>query len=501
MEGNLYKWTNIVSRWKMRYFYIQRGVLKYSKKQGQKQLGFIPLQFSLLYIHNRNPRRILINTGVFTVHLKGTTVDEVKIWFEALVSAQSESESIPSFHSISGRSTKWSSLLALQKELENWCDAPGANAKFLEFAREFTQKAREIFQKEESDSDCSEQFFDAVGELPEDRDSRTSLPVPRQPNENWTISQLHRGAKLAFLDLPLHLYEPLSYLQRITEDLTYNEVLLTAFQCHDSLLRLALVACFSLSAYSNTQSRTLLAFTPLLGETFELVKDGFKYISEQVESSPPTTALHCIHPVYKYYGNIALETEVKPNSVIMRPVGTLHLVFPKYDDHYLWSKPVTSIKNLARGKTYVEHSGAYTVTNVNTYESCAISLQSNSLFRQGLSRKVQGQVRDDLGNITYTITGHWDSEIVIVDSKTNSEIHRLIQKPTLEDSCHFTEFALQLNQPPTSTVPVTDSRHRPDIRALEGGVISPSQQSNENLLSPQYFGLNTTEWVYNGTYW
>lgn len=96
MEGNLYKWTNIVSRWKRRYFYIQRGVLRYAKDQGQKQLGFIPLQFSSLYIHSRNPCKILINTGVSTVHLRGTTVDEVKMWFEALVSAQNETESTPS---------------------------------------------------------------------------------------------------------------------------------------------------------------------------------------------------------------------------------------------------------------------------------------------------------------------------------------------------------------------------------------------------------------------
>jgi len=34
-------------------------------------------------------------------------------------------------------------------------------------------------------------------------------------------------------------------------------------------------------------------FNPLLGETFELVKDGFELIAEQVSHHPPITAVHC----------------------------------------------------------------------------------------------------------------------------------------------------------------------------------------------------------------
>ena len=87
--------------------------------------------------------------------------------------------------------------------------------------------------------------------------------------------------------VPVYFNEPLSFLQRFTEDLTYNKVLVQAAESEDPLLRLAYVACFAISTYTHTSLRLMKPFNPLLGETFELEIDGLRVISEQVSHHPP----------------------------------------------------------------------------------------------------------------------------------------------------------------------------------------------------------------------
>lgn len=79
--------------------------------------------------------------------------------------------------------------------------------------------------------------------------------------------------------------EPLSMLQRITEDFEYSNILDTAAQCKDSFEQMAYVAAFTISSYSTTVNRTSKPFNPLLGETYECdrMSDlGWKAFNEQV---------------------------------------------------------------------------------------------------------------------------------------------------------------------------------------------------------------------------
>jgi len=81
--------------------------------------------------------------------------------------------------------------------------------------------------------------------------------------------------------------EPLSFLQRLTEDLEYANCLdaAAALEGDDSCLRLAYVAAFAVSGYANTTERITRPFNPLLGETFECDRTadlGWKSIAEKV---------------------------------------------------------------------------------------------------------------------------------------------------------------------------------------------------------------------------
>lgn len=99
--------------------------------------------------------------------------------------------------------------------------------------------------------------------------------------------------------LQVNFSEPLSMLQRITEDFEYSSILDTAAQCKDSFEQMAYVAAFTISSYSTTVNRTSKPFNPLLGETYECdrMSDlGWKAFNEQV-----ITVLIDHYYTYLYY--------------------------------------------------------------------------------------------------------------------------------------------------------------------------------------------------------
>lgn len=82
--------------------------------------------------------------------------------------------------------------------------------------------------------------------------------------------------------------EPLSMLQRLTEDLEYHHLLDKAVHCTSSVEQMCLVAAFSVSSYSTTVHRIAKPFNPMLGETFELDRlddMGLRSLCEQVSST------------------------------------------------------------------------------------------------------------------------------------------------------------------------------------------------------------------------
>ena len=81
--------------------------------------------------------------------------------------------------------------------------------------------------------------------------------------------------------------EPLSFLQRLTEDLEYADCLdaAAALDGDDSCLRLAYVLAFAVSGYASTTDRLARPFNPLLGETFDCDRTadlGWRSIAEKV---------------------------------------------------------------------------------------------------------------------------------------------------------------------------------------------------------------------------
>ena len=103
----------------------------------------------------------------------------------------------------------------------------------------------------------------------------------------WSILKQFIGKELSKIAMPAALCEPLSFLQRITENVYYSDLLNKAADLNvspDPCKRLEYIAAFAVSSISNNIDRLSKPFNPLLGETYELTREdlGFRIISEQV---------------------------------------------------------------------------------------------------------------------------------------------------------------------------------------------------------------------------
>ena len=69
--------------------------------------------------------------------------------------------------------------------------------------------------------------------------------------------------------IPIFLMEPISVLQKISENMQYCELLDKACDEEEEFMRLAYVAALAVSVYSSNE-RTKKPFNPILGETWEM---------------------------------------------------------------------------------------------------------------------------------------------------------------------------------------------------------------------------------------
>ncbi len=93
------------------------------------------------------------------------------------------------------------------------------------------------------------------------------------------ISLFVSGKDLSKISMPVTLNEPLSALQRLCEELEYVELVEKALRAAQPLERLQWVVAFAVSAYGSCNARaSQKPFNPLLGETYECVRDdmGFR---------------------------------------------------------------------------------------------------------------------------------------------------------------------------------------------------------------------------------
>ncbi|XP_019854132.1 PREDICTED: oxysterol-binding protein 1-like [Amphimedon queenslandica] len=311
---------------------------------------------------------------------------------------------------------------------------------------------------------------------------KTISPRPNAKINLWTIMKNCIGKELTKIPMPVHFGEPLSFLQRISEDITYYEILNNAAACSSTLEEAAFVAAFAASSYESTAIRVNKPFNPMLGETFECdrrAEYGWRVLFEQVSHHPPMLAMHAEHKEWTLWQEYTLASKFRGKYIQCFPVGGVHLIIHRSGSHYTWNKVVTTIHNIIVGKLWVDNAGEMTVLNHTTKEKCEVKYHSYSYFTRERQRKITGHCFDKDGTPQYVVRGYWDeylecAPILSYNGKNPvtgpaREMWRVFPRPPGSEAMyHFSEFTCSLNEMEDGVAP-TDSRHRPDQRIMEDG--------------------------------
>ncbi|XP_005912777.1 oxysterol-binding protein-related protein 1 isoform X2 [Haplochromis burtoni] len=381
---------------------------------------------------------------------------------------------------------------------------------------------------------------------------RTSLPAPmfsRNDVSIWSILKKCIGMELSKIAMPVVFNEPLSFLQRLTEYMEHTYLIHQANATTDSIERMKCVAAFAVSAVASQWERTGKPFNPLLGETYELIRDdlGFRWMSEQVSHHPPVSAFHAegLKEDFVFHGSIYPKLKFWGKSIEAEPKGVITLELPKYNEAYTWTNPTCCVHNIIVGQLWIEQYGSVEVLNHKTGERCSMTFKPCGLFGKEL-HKVEGYILDKSKKKLCAIYGKWTECLYTVDPAT-FDAHKKTEKknpdekkgnkqtsvdeepeetpppdtetvqvipgseliwkitPRPENSSKFyafSTFAMQLNELDKrmeGVIPPTDSRLRPDICAMEKGDIDLASAEKKRLEEKQRMARknrtkSTEEW-------
>lgn len=335
------------------------------------------------------------------------------------------------------------------------------------------------------------------------RQRRTRIPdKPDKPISLWNIVKNCIGKDLTKIPVPVNFSEPLSMIQRLTEDFEYSAILDRAASASDSCEQLAYVAAFTVSSYSTTAIRVGKPFNPLLGETFEYDREdlGFRCVSEQVSHHPPIVAQFCESStgLWRCWQEFSMRSKFKGKYLEVEPLGISHLVFENSGNHYTWRKVKTVVHNIVIGKLWVDQHGEMSVINHTNGDKCHMKFEPYSYFG-GTPKKVTGTVVTADDRVEWVLNGTWDSKLegskvisrTVVKGRTSLEIgpsHTLWKvnpiPPGAEKYYSFSPFACELNEMEDGVAP-TDSRLRPDQRLMENGLFDEANLEKLRLEEKQ----------------
>ncbi|KAI0221442.1 hypothetical protein L0F63_001893, partial [Massospora cicadina] len=465
--------------------------------------------------------------------------------------------------------------MAISDEEEDFFDADdGLDTQFADSYLKLSQtipstsrlQPKTLDTKSDAESDAYHDISSAFIGYPTDGQFRAQLEMSGEKAPDlsiWSILKNSVGKDLSRIAVPVEFNEPTSMLQRMCEDMEYSGLLDMAAKQSESLERMLWVAAFAMSNYSSTHGRTGKPFNPLLGETFEYVRPdrGYRYVSEQVSHHPPISACYAESPNYIFQAEVKLVSKFWGKSFELNPKGVTHLFLrlPKLEtaevdsisssgsteEHYSWTKVTSAMNNIIIGTMYIEHYGDMVIKNHTTGVSCTLTFHRTG-WRSSNRHVVRGKVRDADGREVWELGGRWDDKLVarrvgMHDGEDLLEkgeacfdqgfgegarpilLWKMTPPPSPKIVYNLTKFAVSLNDLPEGLaphLPPTDSRHRPDQRAMEHGDFSTANSLKVELESkqrqrrnggkqhvPRWFSrgtdpdTDTTMWVFNHQYW
>lgn len=337
--------------------------------------------------------------------------------------------------------------------------------------------------------------------LPAEKIKRRNTVTPPTQLPPSIIGHLRKnvGKDLSSISMPVSSNEPLSLLQRVSEILEYSDLLdQAANKAESSTERLIYVTAFAISNLSSARMKERAIrkpFNPMLGETFELVREdrGFRFVAEKVSHRPVRLACQAESeswtlaqsplPTQKFWGKSAeLITE-----------GKVRVSLHTTGDHFSWNIATSFLRNIIAGEKYVEPVGTISVVNETTNEKAVVTFKAKGMF-SGRSEDVEAETFDAYGDkLALGLTGKWTSSLTITEqgqARSDGGVVWTADDLVADAAKHygFTTFASSLNEITAlekGKLPPTDSRLRPDQRAAEDGDLDRAEVLKSKLEDEQ----------------
>ncbi|RVX69661.1 hypothetical protein B0A52_06725 [Exophiala mesophila] len=315
----------------------------------------------------------------------------------------------------------------------------------------------------------------------------------------WGILKSMIGKDMTKMTLPVSFNEPTSLLQRVAEDMEYADLLDIAADRPDPTERLVYVAAFAASEYASTIGRVAKPFNPLLGETYEYVRPdkGYRFYIEQVSHHPPIGAAYAESARWDYWGESAVKSKFYGKSFDINPLGTWFLRLRPSDgspaELYTWKKVTSSVVGIITGNPTVDNYGPMEIKNWNTGEICSLDFKQRG-WKASSAYQVAGKVIGVDGVTKWSIGGRWNDKIYarVTEGFQDDAVGQSLpiqgkfpsqsgQQAVLVWEAHsrpsgipfnLTPFVVTLNAISDNlrpNLPPTDTRLRPDQRAMEDG--------------------------------
>ncbi|KAA8645482.1 oxysterol-binding protein related protein OSH3 [Aspergillus tanneri] len=322
---------------------------------------------------------------------------------------------------------------------------------------------------------------------------RSNIPAPTvMPPSLIGFLRKNVGKDLSQISLPVSSNEPLSLLQRAAEVVEYSSLLDQAAAASDPVERLVYVTAFALSSLSNGRVRERSIrkpFNPMLGETYELVREdlGFRFIAEKVSHRPVQLAYQADSkdwslaqspmPTQKFWGKSA---EIVTD-------GKFRLTLHTTGEHFSWAPATCFLRNIIAGEKYVEPVGEMSLANETTGQKSLSMFKAGGMF-SGRSEEVNSRTVDSSGReLPLGLTGTWTSSLQLTKNGSATGTTVWQSGPLVSNAAkHYglTTFASALNEITpieANKLPATDSRLRPDQRALEDGDVDRAEEVKVQL--------------------
>mmetsp|Transcript_4225 Transcript_4225/g.15173 ORF Transcript_4225/g.15173 Transcript_4225/m.15173 type:complete len:438 (-) Transcript_4225:311-1624(-) len=209
-------------------------------------------------------------------------------------------------------------------------------------------------------------------------------------------SNLIKGKNLLTISMPVRIFEPRSFLEKILD--TWYEApvhLSNAADASDPVERMKHVLAWMISGFSRSFGNWQKPFNPLLGETWEgSMEDGTTIWCEQVSHHPPISSFVGRGPQGKFtiYGVSEPTVSFKGNAVKTKPLGRKYVRFSDGGCIEM-TYPTYFVKNIVFGTPKGEIEGCASLVDMQNGLICEFDISPKGKPRSVPSDVLQGTIR------------------------------------------------------------------------------------------------------------